>query len=249
MIFLCTVSALKGKWTVIVLLLCLFGQVRKEVVGRQEVARLLRQCCGSRSDRWRQWSWHLSGLFFATLACFQKVEDFLRLSKPFFDTQLAEIVPKFGHFWWLYYVLALEWWHLRWTSRGLYVFLSPSCSLSKTTKLILLDSLLQEVCISSGSDWSLALSSLGLSVCLSQSQTSFCRAKESPLNHWIYNWTSKSCVVRLSEPDLWRETLLSLVVGIFDWSSRKWLGEGVVLGERIGWLTASSLLDCILSIW
>ena len=98
-------------------------------------------------------------------------------------------------------------------------------------------------------DWSLALSWLGLSVCLSQSQTSFCRAKESPLNHWIPNWTSKSCFVRLSEPDLWRETLLSLVVGIFDWSSRKWLGEGVVLGERIGWLTASSLLDCILSIW
>jgi hypothetical protein len=55
-------------------------------------------------------------------------------------------------------------------------------SLSKTTKLILLDSLLQEVCISSGSDGSLALSSLGLSVCLSQSQTYFFGAKESPLN-------------------------------------------------------------------
>ena len=164
--FLCTVSALRGKWTVIVLLLCLFGQVRKEVVGRQEVARLLRQCCGSRSDRWRQWSWHLSGLFFATLACFQKVEDFLRLSKPFFDTQLAEIVPKFGHFWWLYYVLALEWWHLRWTSRGLYVFLSPSCSLSKTTKLILLDSLLQEVCIKTGLTCHSPLSSLRVSVSL-----------------------------------------------------------------------------------
>ena len=54
-------------------------------------------------------------------------------------------------------------------------------SLSKTTKLILLDSLLQEVCISSGLDGSLTLSSLGLSVCLSQSQTSFFRAKESPL--------------------------------------------------------------------
>ena len=39
-------------------------------------------------------------------------------------------------------------------------------SLSKTTKLLLLDSLLQEVCIESGSDGSLALSSLGLSVCL-----------------------------------------------------------------------------------
>ena len=38
--------------------------------------------------------------------------------------------------------------------------------MSKTTKLLLLDSLLQEVCIESGSDGSLALSSLGLSVCL-----------------------------------------------------------------------------------
>ena len=56
-------------------------------------------------------------------------------------------------------------------------------SLSKTTKLILLDSLLQEVCISSDEDGSLALSSLGLSVCLSQSQTCFFRAKESPLNN------------------------------------------------------------------
>ena len=39
-------------------------------------------------------------------------------------------------------------------------------SLSKTTKLLLLDSLLQEVCIESGSDGSLSLSSLGMSVCL-----------------------------------------------------------------------------------
>ena len=54
-------------------------------------------------------------------------------------------------------------------------------SLSKTTKLILLDSLLQEVCISSGIDGSLTLSSLGLSVCLSQSQNTFFRAKESLL--------------------------------------------------------------------
>ena len=38
--------------------------------------------------------------------------------------------------------------------------------MSKTTKLLLLDSLLQEVCIESGSDGSLTLSSLGLSVCL-----------------------------------------------------------------------------------
>ena len=38
--------------------------------------------------------------------------------------------------------------------------------MSKTTKLLLLDSLLQEVCIESGSDGSLSLSSLGMSVCL-----------------------------------------------------------------------------------
>ena len=55
-------------------------------------------------------------------------------------------------------------------------------SLSKTTKLILLDSLLQEVCIRSGlSCWS-PLNSLSLSVCLGQSQPSFFRTKESPLN-------------------------------------------------------------------
>ena len=38
--------------------------------------------------------------------------------------------------------------------------------MSNKTKLLLLVSLLQEVCIESGSDGSLALSSLGLSVCL-----------------------------------------------------------------------------------
>ena len=42
----------------------------------------------------------------------------------------------------------------------------PCVSLSKTTKLLLLDSLLQEVCIESGLDGSLTLSSLGLGVCL-----------------------------------------------------------------------------------
>jgi hypothetical protein len=68
------------------------------------------------------------------------------------------------------------------TKRKESVPLAALFSLSKTTKLILLDSLLQEVCISSGSDGSLALSSLGLSVCLSQSQTYFFGAKESPLN-------------------------------------------------------------------
>ena len=54
-------------------------------------------------------------------------------------------------------------------------------SLSKTTKLFLLDSLLKEVCIESGSDGSLTLSSLGLSVCLVQSQSALFRTNESPL--------------------------------------------------------------------
>ena len=46
-------------------------------------------------------------------------------------------------------------------------------NLSKTTKLILLDSLLQEVCIKSGLAGRSPLSSLRLSVCLVQSQTFF----------------------------------------------------------------------------
>ena len=49
-----------------------------------------------------------------------------------------------------------------------------SKSSSKQTKLKLLDSLLQEVCISSSFDWSLTLS-----FCLSQSQISLCRTRES----------------------------------------------------------------------
>ena len=53
-------------------------------------------------------------------------------------------------------------------------------SLSKTTKLILLDSLLQEVCIRSGLD-----GLLRLSACLSQSETYFFRAEDSPLKHWM----------------------------------------------------------------
>ena len=48
-----------------------------------------------------------------------------------------------------------------------------SDKLSKTTKLILLDSLLQEVCIKSGLAGRSPLSSLRLSVCLVQSQTFF----------------------------------------------------------------------------
>ena len=48
-----------------------------------------------------------------------------------------------------------------------------SDTLSKTTKLILLDSLLQEVCIRSGLADRSPVSSLLLSVCLVQSQTFF----------------------------------------------------------------------------
>ena len=60
--------------------------------------------------------------------------------------------------------------------------LGGSESLSKTTKLILLDSLLQEVCIKFGLAGLSPLSSLRLRVCLCQSQTSLFRTKDSPLN-------------------------------------------------------------------
>jgi hypothetical protein len=73
-------------------------------------------------------------------------------------------------------------------------------SLSKTTKLILLDSLLQEVCISSVFDGSLTLSSLGLSVCLSQSQTALFRAKESPLNHQRFMYIRRVIVIPDRQP-------------------------------------------------
>ena len=56
---------------------------------------------------------------------------------------------------------------LEWGAFGLAV------ALSKTTKLILLDSLLQEVCIKSGLAGCSPLSSLRLSVCLVQSQSLF----------------------------------------------------------------------------
>ena len=58
-------------------------------------------------------------------------------------------------------------------------------SLSKTTKLILLDSLLQEVCIKSGFAGLSPLSSLRLRVCLCQSQTALFRTKESPLKLYL----------------------------------------------------------------
>ena len=57
-------------------------------------------------------------------------------------------------------------------------------SLSKTTKLLLLDSLLQEVCIESGSDGSLALSSLGLSVCLVSHNLLYSGLKKAHLKQW-----------------------------------------------------------------
>jgi hypothetical protein len=64
------------------------------------------------------------------------------------------------------------------------VIREESRSLSKTTKLLLLDSLLQEVCIESDSDGSLTKSLLGVECPSCQSQPSLFRAKESPLkNH------------------------------------------------------------------
>ena len=78
---------------------------------------------------------------------------------------------------------------------AVYIILAYYFSLSKTTKLILLDSLLQEVCISSDEDGSLALSSLGLSVCLSQSQTCFFRDKEIPLNNLDMINKLESCLL------------------------------------------------------
>ena len=78
---------------------------------------------------------------------------------------------------------------------AVYIILAHYFSLSKTTKLILLDSLLQEVCISSDEDGSLALSSLGLSVCLSQSQTCFFRDKEIPLNNLDLMNKLESCLL------------------------------------------------------
>ena len=59
------------------------------------------------------------------------------------------------------------WINLPWAAFG------DSQSLSKTTKLILLDSLLQEVCIKSALAGRSPLSPLRLSVCLCQSQTVF----------------------------------------------------------------------------
>ena len=55
-------------------------------------------------------------------------------------------------------------------------------SLSKTTKLILLDSLLQEVCVKTDLTCHSPLSSLRVSVSLFSHKPSLFRTKESPLN-------------------------------------------------------------------
>ena len=74
--------------------------------------------------------------------------------------------------------------HCQWWSRLFWIgqlVWDEVGSLSKTTKLLLLDSLLQEVCIESGSDGSLALSSLGLSVCLVSHNLLYSGLKKAPL--------------------------------------------------------------------
>ena len=84
-------------------------------------------------------------------------------------------------------------------------------SLSKTTKLLLLDSLLQEVCIESGSDGSLALSSLGLSVCLvshnllySGLKKAHSKMKSMKKNkNALYDFHVNSGAVALSVPPEW----------------------------------------------
>ena len=64
--------------------------------------------------------------------------------------------------------------------------------MSKTTKLFLLDSLLQEVCIESDSDGSLALSSLGLSVRLVSHNLLYSGLKKAHSHMIKLNETNKS---------------------------------------------------------
>ena len=66
-------------------------------------------------------------------------------------------------------------------------------SLSKTTKLLLLDSLLQEVCIESGSDRSLSLSSLGMSVCLVSHNLLYSGLKKAHSTKEIIQEEKNSC--------------------------------------------------------
>ena len=86
-----------------------------------------------------------------------------------------------------------QWWS-RFSPIGQLVW-EEDGSLSKTTKLLLLDSLLQEVCIESGSDGSLALSSLGLSVCLVSHNLLYSGLKKAHLKQW--NYSKKSIVWQL----------------------------------------------------
>ena len=71
-------------------------------------------------------------------------------------------------------------------------------SLSKTTKLLLLDSLLQEVCIESGSDGSLALSSLGLSVCLVSHNLLYSGLKKAHSKMKSMKKNNKPCMILMS---------------------------------------------------
>ena len=67
--------------------------------------------------------------------------------------------------------------------------------MSKTTKLLLLDSLLQEVCIESGSDGSLSLSSLGMSVCLVSHNLLYSGLKKAHLKMRIKSKTKMFCAL------------------------------------------------------
>ena len=101
--------------------------------------------------------------------------------------------------------------------------------MSKTTKLLLLDSLLQEVCIESGSDGSLSLSSLGMSVCLVSHNLLYSglkkahSKKKSFINRTTY---TLKCVVEI----LCKESCFllagSLLNGHMSWRRRQHLTKG-----------------------
>ena len=96
--------------------------------------------------------------------------------------------------------------------------LEESESLSKTTKLLLLDSLLQEVCIESGSDGSLSLSSLGMSVCLVSHNLLYSGLKKAHSKK-ISVRKRKTYVVVLKSS--WQEKLLPVGWKLSDKSWRK----------------------------
>ena len=134
-------------------------------------------------------------ILFFNNSWFSFLHTFCKVCNDFFYERLLWYITKMG----LPLVELFAWCKL-------YIILSKFQSLSKTTKLILLDSLLQEVCIDSGFDGSLTLSSLGLSVCLSQSQTPFFRTKESPLT---------SLILTISGLQLVRNTLSAITNPLF----------------------------------